>query len=643
MGIIQSVRKHHSLAVFLITAGLLTLGLAFWPHIVRAQSPIHPTFPILDGQGNNVLDTGNPASTMQTCGQCHDTAFIADHSYHVSVGFDDRSQPGDALSGRPWDTGTGLYGRWNPIPYRLLSPADDTLVDLTTPAWIQTLGLRHVGGGPAVNSSSGPLLTDPTLPPGMRDTTIIDPETGALETWDWEASGVVEMNCFLCHQAEPNNEARIESLITGEFDWANTATLLGSGIVEKVGDVYIWNSDAFDTNGDLSAAYLTIQDPDNNNCGQCHRQVDESLTVPVVSEGCETDDWAARTTGQIISPQRISESGMNISDKENLTRAWDVHAEQLLECTDCHFALNNPIYASGQGSEDLDHLEFDPRRLDIGAYLEQPLHDFARGQSAQGNVSPELIDTMRRCEACHNPNATHTWLPYTERHMDALNCESCHIPQMVAAAYEQVDWTVIQTDGSARTICRGVEGNGSIDDLIAGYTPVLMQRSTVDGDLKLAPYNLVSTWFWIYGDPPRPVRLQDLTTAWLDGDHYHPEILAAFDQDGDGSLSDKELILDNPEKVTLIADRLAALGLANPRIDGEIQPYSINHNVVTGEWAVSDCEACHGEASRVALPLRLSGTLPGGVVPAFVKELQHNNGRRTGNQRGRGTLLPTAP
>ena len=41
-----------------------------------AGSPLHPTFPLLDENGENVLDTDNPASTMKTCGNCHDAEFI---------------------------------------------------------------------------------------------------------------------------------------------------------------------------------------------------------------------------------------------------------------------------------------------------------------------------------------------------------------------------------------------------------------------------------------------------------------------------------------------------------------------------------------------------------------------------------------
>ncbi len=51
--------------------------------------PIHPQFALLDENGASVLATGNPVSTLKTCGACHDTAFIQSHSYHASLGLDD--------------------------------------------------------------------------------------------------------------------------------------------------------------------------------------------------------------------------------------------------------------------------------------------------------------------------------------------------------------------------------------------------------------------------------------------------------------------------------------------------------------------------------------------------------------------------
>lgn len=584
-------------------------------------SPIHPSFPFLDDAGENVLDSGKAISTMNTCGACHDTEFIEQHSFHASLGLNDLAVPGTLPNGRAWDISTGFFGKWNSITYRYLSPEGDALIDLSTPAWLQSLGLRHVGGGPAVYARNGQPLTGLLPDPDNPEVNILDPESGELVPWDWSASGVVEMNCFLCHTSNPNNQARAEALQAGEFSWANTATLLGTEIVEWKGNTFQWNPAAFTDEGELAADFIPIQDPTNDNCGLCHGLVHDNVEDPLVMTGCSPERWSTITTGQIISPQKLSDSGMNLANKDNLTRSWDVHAERLLKCTDCHYSLNNPLYYEETNNTRPEHLIFDPRRLEIGEYLEKPIHQFARGDSAQSSLAPDLKNTMRRCDSCHRGDTSHEWLPYQKRHFETLSCESCHIPQMYASANMTQDWTVLTPEGTSNAQCRGVQGDlDNLGSLLTGYEPVLLPRTDGNGDSSLTPHNLVTSWFWVYGDPPRPVRLLDLQAAYFEGNDYHPGILLRFDENEDGVLGKNELIIDTPEKEQFVQDRLSHLGIGNPRIVGEIQPYSINHNVAAGEWALKDCQACHGAESRVSQPIQLAANTPGGVMPKFVSD-----------------------
>ncbi len=604
-------------SIFLIGGSEVFAKSALLPD--QQVSPVHPTFSMLDEYGENVLDSGRAVSTMKTCGACHDTEFIAGHSFHADVGLEDFSSPGQVTNGRSWDTSPGLFGRWDPLTYRYLSAEGDSRIDLTTPGWVQEFGVRHVGGGPATTSQDGTPLDELVPQEGDLETSLQNKETDQLLAWDWKESGVVEMNCFLCHIPEPDIEARAEALHSGEFGWANTATLASSGLVEKDGDTYQWSPEAFQANGELAEGYITIQDPTNENCGQCHGLVHDELAEPLVTGGCAPEKMRTVTTGQIISGQKLSDSGMNLADKESLNRSWDIHAERLVNCTDCHFSLNNPVYYQEDEESRPDHLMFDPRRIEIGEYLQQPVHQFARGQSAQSNINPELANTMRRCEACHTTESGHAWLPYQERHFDSLSCETCHIPKMYSNALAQLDYTVINPDSSPAKDCRGIVGDpNSLSSLITGFEPVLLPRQDVDGNIKLAPYNLVSSWYWIYGDPPRPVRLQDLEAAYLDGEDYHADVLMVFDSDGDGKINSAELQIDNPEKERVMVERLEALGVENPRIVGDIQPYSINHDVTHGEWATRECQDCHGAESRIYQPFKLAAYLPGGTLPSFV-------------------------
>lgn len=609
------------LAVMLLVQGVVSAQDGEKTAVTSLPQPqYHPSFTLLDENGVNVLDSGGAVSTMQTCAACHDTTFIAQHSFHADAGLSELTTAGDTGSERAWDISTGIFGKWNGLTYRYLSPAEDEHVDLTTPAWVQWFGNRHVGGGPAMYSRDGQLLTEIPYKPGDVETNIVDPATGDLVPWDWQESGVVEMNCFLCHTPSPNNQARIDTLQAGKFRWANTATLLGTGIVEEVDGSLQWNPDAFNEVGELAQEFVTIQDPTTENCAQCHGLAHVDAQTPLVLEGCTPDQWSTITTGQIFSPQRMANSGMNLPDKEILGRSWDIHAERVLECTNCHYALNNPVYYQELAQDRPDHLLFDPRRIDLGEYLNRPLHEFAKGSSAQGTLAPELDNTLRRCESCHSTEVTHDWLPYKDTHMTELSCESCHVPKMYASSRQFVDWTIVQSDGTPRSVCRGVEQAGSTFSTayITGFQPVLLPLDNGDGTTSLAPHNLVTTWFWVYGDPERPVPLRDLQAVWLDGDHYQTDILNLFDADRNGELSETELVIDNDAKEALIAAHLTARGLENPRIQGEVQPYSIHHDVTTGEWATKDCNACHDDDSRVTAPLQLSSYTPGGVLPKFV-------------------------
>ena len=121
---------------FLVVSGvlslLLTVGLAVQGALARGQtrpadltSPIHPTFALLDVDGVNVLDSGAPVSTMVTCGQCHDTDYIASNSFHTDLGFSDQVAPGQVPGGQAWDTSAGLYGKWDPLTYRYLTMPEE--------------------------------------------------------------------------------------------------------------------------------------------------------------------------------------------------------------------------------------------------------------------------------------------------------------------------------------------------------------------------------------------------------------------------------------------------------------------------------------------------------------------------------------
>ncbi|MFW5709435.1 MAG: cytochrome b/b6 domain-containing protein [Chloroflexota bacterium] len=530
----------------------------------ESPSTLHPAIPLLDASGANVLDSGQPISPMQTCGACHDTEFIAEHSVHVSMG---SNFTGAIDDDRDWVDGIGWFGGWNPITYQDDLPIED---------WIKQFGWRHVGGGPAAEAG-------------------------------------VEMNCFVCHIPGADNAARVAALEAGHFEWASTATLNNTGIVQQTDDGWTANPDAFDPEGRLREEYITIDAPTDQNCSFCHGVVHTNAQEPLVMDPFDLTQWTTTTTGQVFSPQRLNNSGLNLEDKITLSRSWDVHAERVVGCTDCHYSLNNPIFYIESEIGRPEHLEFDPRRMDYDDFLLRPLHQFANSGQVYAEAFPIFQRSVRDCASCHDAEASHEWLEYTQRHLNTLSCETCHIPDIHAPALAAVDWTILTQQGTPRMDYRGVDT--STDPVyMTGYEPVLLP----DTEDRLAPYNIVSAWYWVHGDPAEPVTQEDLKTVYFDGDRYAAAVIEVFDTDGDGRLNDNELVIDTDEKSTLITQRLADLGLTNPRIVAQSEAYALHHGVTHGDWATRDCSTCHSEDSRLNQAFILSTDTPGGVQPTFL-------------------------
>jgi hypothetical protein len=71
---------------------------------------------------------------------------------------------------------------------------------------------------------------------------------------------------------------------------------------------------------------------------------------PLIFENCDLDAWQTATTGQVISPEKISQSGVNMQGKDEVSRSWDIHAERGLKCTDCHYSLQPGLLSGKQQS-----------------------------------------------------------------------------------------------------------------------------------------------------------------------------------------------------------------------------------------------------------------------------------------------------
>ena len=541
-----------------------------------AANELHPQVQILDAQGNPVVESGLPMSTMKSCGgDCHETSYIMAHSDHADAG---AGQIGQAENAHAWQQGPGFFGGWNPLDYDTdgLSPSGD--MDLE--AWLRRFGSRHIGGGPV--------------------------------------AGLVEMDCLLCHTSI-DQTARNTALANGEFAWANTAPLSSLDVLYQQDGQWLWDLSKFQFNGALQPGLLNIRKPNDQNCAQCHGIAENNLEVPLTISADLDSRHNTDRTGQIISPQKLLNSGLNISGKEELNFPFDVHTDRVVGCVNCHYSLNNPVYFRQREESRPTHLNFDPRRMSNAEYLVRPLHQFAKGQSTLGLAAVDTQNSLRRCESCHDAENVHDWLPYKQRHFTSLACETCHIPRLFGPGLQAVDWTLLDSEAQPLRQYRSVSGDPeAVDSLIEGFRPLILPRANADSDFRLAPFNLVTAWYWTAGDPLVPVSRQQLEQALFAGGTYHADIIAALDANGDGQLTDNELRLDDETSVNAVKKRLEAIGLNGLQIESEITPFSISHNVVNGQRAIKDCSNCHDRDSILAAPFTLSDYTPGGVSPQTI-------------------------
>ncbi len=468
-------------------------------------------------------------------------------------------------------------------------------------------GLCHEVGSQAFLDTHGyhNSVQDDLLPPERRALMVNGPRIPRADD--------SQMDCFLCHIRQPNHEARRSAIAAGEAEWSVTATLVDSGLVEHTPDGFRWNSSRVGEDGEVQLALGPVTEA---NCGACHGLVHDGVSPLVVTLGDYrqwSTQWTTEKTGQVFSPQRIRLSAMNLVGKDRLDLAWDVHAERLVSCGDCHYARGRP-----------ERLASDTKAAEV-------------------ETSP---GTRRRCVSCHGISGTHAWLPERDRHFQAVACESCHVPEVEMAAQQFIDATVVWPDGSPQVTYRGVVA-GDVSDVaeayIGGYSPLLSVGRNVHGKKQVLPYNLVSRWYWIDGDEHRPVSPELVRGAWLDGPSYNGDILEAFDANRDGRLDGTELRLDSDAKILMIEDRLKARGVNKPAVRGEIRAYHIHHNVRHGDDVMRQCEVCHADDESHMQTFELASYLPGGVEPVLAEAFREIalDGKLETTAGGRLQFVPT--
>lgn len=515
---------------------------------------LHPRVVLRDADGEPVRDSGRPIDPRTSCGgDCHDVAFIETNNYHVGPA-------ADAPSTSRWDQGPGLADRFAPLVHQEVAPRGAPGRDE-----------RWVGG-----------------------------------------SEVRPLNCFLCHTETPNLDARREVLRAGAGEWDATATLKGA-IVDWVDGRWTYRAEVFDADGSVTASALGLAASSSGHCTSCHADlfIEEGRTLAIREPARLDRGWA---TGFVYSGASVHDSALNVEGKAEATRPFDVHAERLLECADCHHSINNPAYRAETDATRPAHLRFDARREGIADYVRRPSHHLATGAATQSFLGAQVANSMRRCEDCHAAEETHDWLPFRERHLQVMACETCHVPRVEAPILETVDWTVLTSSTSPRTVYRGTDaGPADVGTLRPAFRPIWLPRRA-GSRYQMMPHNLVTYVFWVGGESAQPVSVATLRAALFDDDgELHDALRMHFDLDRSGAAEPDELVLERPGQVEAVASALEAFGVSSPRIVAEVQPFGIHHGTAGKEHATRDCSTCHGDEAAAKQERSLARALPPGA------------------------------
>ncbi|MCK5691016.1 hypothetical protein KAI87_17165, partial [Myxococcota bacterium] len=411
-----------------------------------------------------------------------------------------------------------------------------------------------------------------------------------------------EMNCLICHLKDVNTRRMRENRGT---DWMSAAGL-SDDYLSKTQSGFEWNKETLGKEGTVELALIHTTE---HTCGDCHGGTDKGEKFLKFELG-KRSSWKTEETGEVFSGRRISNSGMNLEGKDKLVQPWDVHAERLVHCTDCHAATERP------------------KRASHGKVLRK--NQIKVGEPVQ-------------CLSCHNTAGSHNDLPNAPQHMGSVSCESCHIPKLHMAARQMVDETVVETNGESSVFYRGIKGGefkSAAETLISGYTPTL-GISLASGKAKIAPMNLISTWRWMDGEK-KVVPAAMLAKVFLEGTTYKPVIIKALDKDSDGKVSRLELRLDSDAKVKIVADLLAKEGVKGAHIAAMTTTHAIHHNVMPAPFVKLRCERCHVSAEKSEATVEIAPYLPGGVKPTLDKNGSvKTSGEFKKNQDGSLIFVPT--
>jgi hypothetical protein len=484
------------------------------------STPIH-LIGLFDESGKQIkAKDSKPFSTKQTCGQCHDYGQIAS-GWHFN-GHDTGIDAG--RSGQPWV---------------LIDPKTRTQVPISGRKWPGTFTPEQFGISPwefvKQNFSH--------FPGGSYGQMEAEEPDEAIRQ---EISGLFEINCLACHNADPHQDQSEAALQAARQNYRWIAA--SSSGMAKVSGVASSLDDFFDPEFDEGVT-LKYKDGlfDNDD------KVFFDITVSPANERCY-----------------FCHSNQNLGIKEELewTRDEDVHQTSGLNCVDCH--------RNGD-----DHM------ITRGIETEGP----GKTLTCEGcHVGPVHADTLEsgRLGA---PRPAHRGIPTI--HFETLTCTACH----------SGPWPKEQADRwrTSRIHKTGLHGKHDLElQQPHVYAPVLMKGT----DGKIGPYKVMWPTYWavLIDGKPSPIAPKQLP------DEAKKILAESVESIDDWKPLTREQITEvlnilkseNADPVYIAGGKMYQL-TGEDKIDvsehAAAQPYAwpIAHDVRPAEQAlgVNKCKDCH--------------------------------------------------
>ncbi len=224
--------KHYKTNLTVLIAFLVFATVLFQQSFANEvdEPQAHPAIPLLDEDGNHVLNSNKPYSAKQSCQGCHDYEKIT-HAYHFETGRDEAHDDFGKQSGLPNLVSPGYFGGYNCMG----SNAPDALAkkfnakasdfsDYGAAGYVQRCASCHAGGGWMEKDRDGvrydkkdmsavPALDGDYYNRGTNENNKTVDDQTLVSKWNWHKSGVVENDCLLCHVDFSKNLKSINPLL----------------------------------------------------------------------------------------------------------------------------------------------------------------------------------------------------------------------------------------------------------------------------------------------------------------------------------------------------------------------------------------------------------------------------------------------